>query len=92
MIASVTRYSATITAGGLMLPDARRVAALMQSSPTHEQWVQAIGLNNLLQKKAPATASRKANLIRARCRPGIWGQGCSAPRLGVSIIGKWRLF
>lgn len=66
MIDSVTRYSATITAGGLMLPDARRVAALMQSSPTHAQWVQAIGLNNLLQKKAPATASRKANLIRAR--------------------------
>ena len=30
MIDSVIRYSATITAGGLMLPDARRVAALMQ--------------------------------------------------------------
>lgn len=38
----------------------------MQSSPTHAEWVQAIGLNNVLQKKAPATASRKANLIRAR--------------------------
>lgn len=66
MIDSVTRYSATITTGGLMLPEARRVAALMQTSPTHEEWVQAVGLNNLLQKNSPSTASRKANLIRAR--------------------------
>lgn len=66
MIDSVIRYSATITAGGLMLPEARKVAALLQTNPTQADWVKAICTDNLLQKNTPATATRQANLLRAR--------------------------
>jgi hypothetical protein len=59
-------YSATITAGGLMLPEARRVARLMLAEPSKEDWTNAICTDNLLQKKTPASAIRHANLIRAR--------------------------
>lgn len=59
-------YNAEISAGSLMLPESRRVAKLMTEHPTEEQWLQAIKVDNLLQKKSPATATRQAHLIRKR--------------------------
>jgi hypothetical protein len=38
----------------------------MSEHPTEEQWMQAIKVDNLLQKKSPATATRQAHLIRKR--------------------------
>lgn len=38
----------------------------MSEHPTEEQWMQAIKVDNLLQKKSPATATRQAYLIRKR--------------------------
>jgi hypothetical protein len=53
-------------AGSLMLPESRRVARLLLTHPTKEQWFAALKLDNMLQKKTPATARRQAQLIRKR--------------------------
>jgi hypothetical protein len=59
-------YNAEISAGSLMLPESRRVAKLLLSHPTKEQWANALRLDNILQKSNPATARRQARLIRNR--------------------------
>lgn len=58
-------YNAELAAGSLMLPESRRIAKLLLSRPTTEQWDTALKRENLLQKK-PATALRQARLIRKR--------------------------
>ena len=48
-------YNAEISAGSLMLPESRRIAGLLLTSPSREQWFAALKLDNLLQKnRAPA--------------------------------------
>jgi len=59
-------YNAEISAGSLMLPESRRIATLLLTHPTKEQWFEALKLDNVLQKKSPATARRQARLIRNR--------------------------
>ena len=59
-------YNAEISAGSLMLPESRRIARLLLTHPTKEQWFEALKLDNVLQKKTPATARRQARLIRNR--------------------------
>ncbi len=49
-----------------MLPDSRKIAALLDAAPTPQAWDQAIRIDNLLQKRTAATAWRVARLIRAR--------------------------
>lgn len=58
-------YNAEISAGSLMLPESRRIARLLLTHPTPEQWDEALMSENLLQKR-PATARRQARLIRNR--------------------------
>ena len=41
-----------------MVPESRRVARLLLSHPSKEQWADALRLDNILQKKSPATARR----------------------------------
>lgn len=62
----MTIYNAEISAGSLMLPESRRIATLLLTHPTREQWFEALKLDNVLQKKSPATARRQARLIRNR--------------------------
>lgn len=62
---AVGLYNAEISAGSLMVPESRRIARLMLTQPTVEQWDEAMKQENLLQKK-PATARRQARLIRNR--------------------------
>lgn len=59
-------YNAEISAGSLMIPESRRIAKLLLMHPTKEQWFEALKLDNVLQKKSPATARRQARLIRNR--------------------------
>lgn len=60
-------YNAEVSAGSLMLPESRRVAAFMLSNPDEAAWRKAFSLEeNLLQKNKPATARRMARLIRNR--------------------------
>lgn len=58
-------YNAEISAGSLMVPESRRIARLLLTHPSAEQWDEAMKQQNLLQKK-PATARRQARLIRNR--------------------------
>lgn len=59
-------YNAEISAGSLMLPESRRIATLLLTHPSKAQWFEALKLDNVLQKKSPATARRQARLIRNR--------------------------
>lgn len=60
-------YNAEVSAGSLMLPESRRVAAFMLTGPDESAWRGAFSLEeNLLQKNKPATARRMGRLIRNR--------------------------
>lgn len=58
-------FNAEISAGSLLLPESRRIAALMLDNPSPQDWERALLRDNLLQK-SPATAKRQATLIRKR--------------------------
>jgi hypothetical protein len=62
----VGQYNAEISAGSLMATESRRVAALLLTKPDEAAWLNAIEVQNILQKKTPATARRQATLIRKR--------------------------
>ena len=59
-------YNAEISAGSLMLNESRVIAKLLLEQPDEEAWHKAIIIDNVLQKKAPASAKRQARLIRNR--------------------------
>lgn len=59
-------YNAEISAGSLMPLESKRVAALLLSQPDDAAWVHAVEVENILQKKTPATARRQATLLRKR--------------------------
>jgi len=59
-------YNAELSAGSLMPLESRRIAALLLTHPTADQWETALKCDNLLQKKTMATARRQARLIRNR--------------------------
>lgn len=69
------RYTSSITAGSLKLPESRAVAAVLlqgrgeagtSSASTPPDWQQAIAHDNVLQAKSPATRQSLAKLIRRR--------------------------
>ncbi len=77
MISTYTRriYNAEISAGSLMLNESRIIAQLLLEQPDEEAWHKAIIVDNVLQKKAPASAKRQARLIRNRLElmsPDLW--------------------
>lgn len=73
-------YNAEISAGSLMLLESKRLACLLLTSPDDAAWRHAIEVDNLLQKKTPATARRQATLIRKRLTTldaAAWSAICS---------------
>jgi hypothetical protein len=62
----MTRYNAEISAGSLLPLESKRVAAVLLTQPNEYDWMQAIEVQNILQKRTPATARRQATLIRKR--------------------------
>lgn len=62
----MSTYNAEISAGSLMPLESKRIAALLLTSPDEAAWQSAIEVENILQKKTPATARRQATLIRKR--------------------------
>lgn len=68
-LAHMSKYQADLVAGSLMLPESRRVAALLLRKPTDAEWAHAVKVENILQKAAPSTAVRQARLIRLRLDP-----------------------
>jgi Putative inner membrane protein (DUF1819) len=59
-------YNAEISAGSLMPLESKRLAALLLTHPDQAAWDHAVEVENLLQKKTPATARRQARLIQKR--------------------------
>jgi hypothetical protein len=79
----VALYNAEISAGSLMVPESRRVARLLLTHPSKAQWADALRLDNILQKKSPATARRQARLIRNRLdtlEDEAWGMIADGPQ------------
>lgn len=62
----MTRYNAEISAGSLLPVESRRIATLLLTSPDPAAWQQAIEVENILQKKTPATARRQSRLLQRR--------------------------
>lgn len=60
------RYNAEISAGSLLPLESKRLAALLLMQPDDAAWWHAVEVENVLQKKTPATARRQATLIRKR--------------------------
>ncbi len=63
-------YNAQIVAGSLLLTETRRITRLKDQldGQGEEAWHQAVVVENVLQKKSPASALRQARLIRNRLK------------------------
>lgn len=73
--AHLPKYNGDIAAGSLLVPESRQIARLLLDNATPDAWHQAIVIDNLLQKRSPATAIRLARLIRHRLalmKPELW--------------------
>jgi uncharacterized membrane protein YheB (UPF0754 family) len=59
-------YNAEISAGSLLLKESREIAKLLVAHADEAAWHKALVIDNVLQKKSPASARRMARLIRNR--------------------------
>lgn len=69
------RYRADITAGSLKIAETRVIADLLLKRADYDAWKSALGRDNLLQARSPATARRLARLILNRLEtmtPDLW--------------------
>ena len=68
-------YDSDLIGGSLMVRESRLIADLLLREATPEQWHQAIQIDNILQKRTPASAQRNATAIRKRLErlePDFW--------------------
>ncbi|MCX2795332.1 DUF1819 family protein [Microbulbifer thermotolerans] len=68
-------YDSDLNGGSLMVRESRIVAGLLMDGVTSEQWDEAIRIENVLQKRTPASAQRNATAIRKRLErlePEFW--------------------
>ncbi len=59
-------YNGDIVAGSLLIQESRKVAALLLEKTNPDEWHKAIVVDNILQKRSPASAIRQARLINNR--------------------------
>jgi hypothetical protein len=59
-------YNGEIVAGSLLIPESREIAELLLQDASEEAWYNAVIVDNILQKRSPASAKRQARLIRNR--------------------------
>ncbi|MGB9498701.1 MAG: DUF1819 family protein [Dissulfuribacterales bacterium] len=68
-------YNGEIVAGSLLIPESRHIARLLITNADEDTWHQAVVIDNVLQKRSPATAKRQAKLIKNRLsltQPALW--------------------
>jgi len=68
-------YNSDLNGGSLMVRESRVIADLLLKSATADEWHQEIQVDNVLQKRSPATAKRNAQAIRKRLElmePEFW--------------------
>lgn len=63
------QYNGEVVAGSLLIPESRKIAALLLQGANKEEWHRAIVIDNILQKRSPASAKRQAVLIKNRLSP-----------------------
>jgi len=62
----ISTYNGEIVAGSLLIPESREIATLLLGGASEQEWHQAITINNILQKRSPASANRQTKLIKNR--------------------------
>ena len=68
-------YNGDIVAGSLLIQETRKIASLLLNNVTDKEWKRAIKIDNILQKRSPASAIRQARLIENRLTlmtPELW--------------------
>lgn len=68
-------YNSDLNGGSLMVRESRLIAGLLLNNASSEEWHLAIQIDNILQKRSPATARRYAQAIRKRLElvaPDYW--------------------
>lgn len=68
-------FNGEIVAGSLLIPESRKVVRLLMNGANKTNWHHAIIVDNILQKRSPASAKRQAKLIRNRLelmKPDLW--------------------
>ena len=68
-------YAGDIVAGALLIPESRKIASLLLHRVNDDAWHKAIVIDNILQKRSPAAATRQARLIKSRLilmKPDLW--------------------
>ena len=69
------KYNGEIVAGSLLTMESRKIARPLLDNANPDTWHQAIVIDNILQKRSPATAKRQAKLIKNRLslmEPELW--------------------
>jgi len=69
-------YNGDLSAGSLLVSESRSIARLLMENVDAHRWTHAIQVDNILQKRNPASAERQARLIRKRLvtmGPDLWG-------------------
>jgi len=72
---NIPKYNGAITAGALLVSESRHIARLLLNQSSSGDWHQAIVVDNVLQKRSPASAKSQAKLIKARLSlmtPELW--------------------
>jgi BrxA len=68
-------YNGDIVAGSLLIQETRKIASLLLNNVDDKEWEIAIEIDNILQKRSPASAIRQAKLIKNRLTlmtPELW--------------------
>ena len=68
-------YKSDLTGGSLMVRESRIIASLLIAGSSTDEWNRCIMIDNLLQKRSPASAKRNAQAIRKRLEllgPSFW--------------------
>ncbi|HBN26717.1 MAG TPA: DUF1819 domain-containing protein [Desulfobacteraceae bacterium] len=68
-------YNGDIAAGSLLIQETRKIASLLLNNVAGKEWRRAIEIDNILQKRSPASAIRQARLIKNRLTlmtPELW--------------------
>ncbi len=96
----VHKYNADIVAGSLLVPESRKIARLLLEQADDDDWYRSIIVDNILQKRSPASAKRQTRLIRNRLElmaPGLWqlivdgSSGVAAQAVLAAAIKQSRL-
>jgi hypothetical protein len=69
-------YNGDIVAGSLLIQETRKIASLLLNNVGDKEWEIAIKIDNVLQKRSPASALRQARLIKNRLTlmtAELWG-------------------